>query len=403
MNIVLLHYTAPPEVGGVETALARQAQLLARAGHQVRVVTGRGEAWNARIPVEVLPLLDYRHPQVLRVKAALDEGQVPEEFQPLVDSIQSRLVSAIEGADVVIAHNIASMHHNLAFTAALYEIFQHEGSPRLILWHHDLAWTIPRYQREIHPGWPWSLLSELWPGARHVAVSPVRREQLSDLTGLPLWEITVIPSGLDLADFLNLPPRVVALFDQLDLTLAAPILLAPVRITRRKNLELAIGALAELRKSMPEAVLVVTGPCSQSALGRQYFEQLKKQRKQLGLEGAVHLLSEIATEGLPDESVAGFFRLSDALLLTSRDEGFGMPVLEAGLARLPIFCSGLPSLRALALDWATYFSPVDDPAHVADLIYKRLHNDPQYQMRVRVRRDYTWKAVYQNKVEPLLE
>ncbi len=402
MNIVLMHYTAPPEVGGVETALARQAQLLDRAGHQVRIVTGRGEVWNARIPVEVIPLLDYRHPQVLRVKAALDSGEVPQDFQPLVESIQVRLERAIEGADVVIAHNVASLHRNLAFTAALYNIFHQENSPRLILWHHDLAWTIPRFQREIHPGWPWSLLSQAWPSARQVAVSPERREQLADLTGLPLWEITVVPVGLDLADFLNLPSKAAALIDQLDLTMAAPILLTPTRVTRRKNLELAIGVLAELRKWMPEATLVITGPSSSSPLNRQYFDQLKQQRKELGLEGAVHLLAEIVPERLSDTVLAGFFRFSDALLLTSREEGFGMPLLEAGLARLPIFCTGLPSLRALALEWATYFSTVDDPANIAGLIYKRLHNDPQYEMRVRVRRDYTWKAVYQNKVEPLL-
>ncbi len=402
MNIVLLHYTAPPEVGGVETALARQAQLLTRAGHQVRIVTGRGAVWNARIPVEVIPLLDYRHPHVLRLKAGLDEGVVPEDFQGLVDTIQARLEIAIEGVDVVIAHNIASMHHNLAFTAALDNIFRKAGQPRLILWHHDLAWTIPRYQREIHPGWPWSLLSQVWPGAKQVAVSPERREQLADLTGLPLWEITVVPAGLDMADFLDLPARVSALIDQLDLTMSAPILLAPVRITRRKNLELGIETVGQLRKWMPDVALVVTGPISQSPLNRQYFEQLLQLRKQLGLEGTVHLLAEVATEDLPDAVVAGFFRLADGMLLTSREEGFGMPLLEAGLARLPIFCTGLPSLRALALEWATYFSPVDEPAHVAELIYKRLHSDPQYQMRVRVRRDYTWKAVYQNKVEPLL-
>jgi glycosyltransferase involved in cell wall biosynthesis len=70
MNIVLLHYAAPPVVGGVETVLARQAQLLVRAGHQVRVVTGRGQTWDAQIPVEVYPLLDSRHPKVLKAKPA---------------------------------------------------------------------------------------------------------------------------------------------------------------------------------------------------------------------------------------------------------------------------------------------------------------------------------------------
>ena len=36
MNITLIHYASPPVVGGVETVLARQAELFARAGHHVQ-------------------------------------------------------------------------------------------------------------------------------------------------------------------------------------------------------------------------------------------------------------------------------------------------------------------------------------------------------------------------------
>ena len=45
MNVALLHYSAPPIVGGVESVLAHHARLLSEAGHNVRVIAGRGEAW----------------------------------------------------------------------------------------------------------------------------------------------------------------------------------------------------------------------------------------------------------------------------------------------------------------------------------------------------------------------
>ena len=45
MNVAMLHYSAPPVVGGVESVLAHQAQLFNEAGHKVRVIAGRGEAW----------------------------------------------------------------------------------------------------------------------------------------------------------------------------------------------------------------------------------------------------------------------------------------------------------------------------------------------------------------------
>ena len=63
--MALLHYAAPPVVGGVESVLGHHARLMADAGHQVRVVAGRGEQMDARIPFVHLPLADSRHPQVL--------------------------------------------------------------------------------------------------------------------------------------------------------------------------------------------------------------------------------------------------------------------------------------------------------------------------------------------------
>src|SRR5207247_11073061 len=45
----------------------------------------------------------------------------------------------------------------------------------------------------------------------------------------------------------------------LELFEADPLLLLPVRMTRRKRIELAIDALAELRRTHPRAALVVTG------------------------------------------------------------------------------------------------------------------------------------------------
>ena len=156
MKIALLHYTAPPLVGGVETIVARLATQFVRAGHMVHILAGRGATWDARIPVEIIPRLYERHPQVLKERAALDSGTVPEEFEALVRSIEADLHRSLASTDVLIAHNAGCQNKNLALTAALYNISQSGRGPRLILWHHDLAWTDPRYRDELFPGWPWN-------------------------------------------------------------------------------------------------------------------------------------------------------------------------------------------------------------------------------------------------------
>jgi mannosylglucosylglycerate synthase len=404
MQIAILHYAAPPVVGGVEQVLAHQAELLARAGHTVRILAGRGAAWDERIPVVPFPQIDSRYPPALEIKAALDRGELPQAFEPLVETILLRLRELLAGVDLVIAHNVASLNKNMALTVALFRLSQTPGAPRLALWHHDLAWTTPRYQPELHPGWPWDLLRTPWPGVTQVTISPARQAELAALMGLPLEAVRVIPNGIDLQAALRISESGWELAGRRALASCAPLLLTPVRITRRKNLELALHITAALRERMPQAALVITGPPgAHNPSNLEYLRELQALRDRLCLAGAVHLLAEDCPEGLAEAEVTDLYQLADALLLPSREEGFGLPILEAGMARLPIFCTDLPPLVALAGEWATTFSPDADPQAVAGDIAARLERDPLYQMRRRVKLEFSWEAVYTRSIAPLLE
>ena len=404
MNIALLHYAAPPIVGGVESVMARQARQLARVGHQVRIIAGRGATWDAQIPVVVFPRMDFRHPDVLLANASLDEGRIPAEFEALVQKITRDLRRSLEGVDAVFVHNIASSNKNLALTAAVHQLSQTLRNTRFILFHHEMTWLSPKKQESLFPEWPWNLLRTPWQGARQVVPSRALQTDLANLMGLPPKQISVIPDGLDLIDFLGLSLRSVALLEKLPFTMAAPILLAPVRITSRKNLEISIRVLDALRMEYPEAILIITGPAGpHSPRNVKYFNKLKNLRARLKLDGAVFLMAELLPEGLPEVCMSDFYRLSDALLLTSKEEAVGATVLEAGLARLPVFCTDLPVFRNLAGAYADYFSLKDTPKQIAERIVNRLDSDPVYQLRKRVRQEYTWDAIYQSRIIPLLE
>jgi glycosyltransferase involved in cell wall biosynthesis len=403
MYVGIMHYAAPPVVGGVESVIQSHAQCFSRAGHTVRIFAGRGETTDARYPVELIPLLDSRHPKVLKVKASLDSGVVPDDFEPLVDQIEHELERVLSGVDVLIAHNIATLNKNLALTTALFNLSRKPEFPSLILWHHDLAWTTPRYQPELYDGYPWDLLRTAWPGVTHVVVSEERRKEFSSLTRLSPDSIKVIPAGIDLQGFLALNKQVHTLATQLDLYHAAPLLLTPVRVTKRKNLELALETTAHLREHLPAAQLVVTGPLgAHNPANVEYLKKLISLRKMLGMENAIHLMAEHVPDGLETESVAGFYRLADAMLLPSREEGFGIPILEAGMAMKPIFCSDLPPLRALAGPWAKYFDPDDKPGKIARMISQTLTESPTYNLRINIRNAFTWEAIYQSRIAPLL-
>jgi mannosylglucosylglycerate synthase len=403
MNVALLHYSAPPVVGGVESVLDHHARLMADAGYQASVLAGRGEQVDPRIPFVHLPLANSRHPEVLAVKAHLDAGIVPPEFSTLAGNLLADLSAHLSGVDLLIAHNVCSLNKNLALTAALKQLSGLPGSPRFIAWHHDLAWTTPRYQDELHEGYPWDLLRTAWPGVEHVVVSELRRTELRELLGLPDEAIAVIPNGVDLARFFKFENQTRSFIQRLDLLNAEPLLLLPVRITRRKNIELAIRTLGALREKYPRAALLITGPLGpHNPANVDYFAQLTALRSESGLEHAVHFLAELHSGFLPDAVVFDLYQLADALLMPSREEGFGIPILEAGLAGLPVFCADIPPLRSLGLEHASYFSPYGDPEQIAGLIASRLSGDPTFGLRARVRQGFTWEQVFRRQIQPFI-
>lgn len=402
-KIALLHYSAPPVVGGVESVLGHHARLMADAGHQVRIVAGRGKQTDPRIPFIHLPMADSRHPDVLAVKAELDAGHVPPKFAELVDSLTANLNHVLEDVDVLIAHNVCSLNKNLALTAAVWNLATHHKRSRMVLWHHDLAWTTPRYRDELHDGYPWDLLRGAWPGVKQVTISEMRQHELAELFQINRDEIAVIPNGVDIAKFHKLEEQTRQYVRRLDLLRAAPLLLLPVRITPRKNIELALHVCANLKQAFPDTKLVVTGPLGpHNPANMEYFDRLVVLRKELGVVNAVCFLAELTTEYISDEAVSDFYHLADALFLPSREEGFGIPILEAGLAGLPVFCSDIPPLRNLGGTHATYFSPDANPYELANTIADHLSSNPVFRLRSDVRRQYTWENIYDQHIAPLL-
>jgi glycosyltransferase involved in cell wall biosynthesis len=403
MKIALLHYSSPPIVGGVESVLAHHARLMTNAGHEVTILTGRGEVFDERIPVRVLPHLDSRGAEVMTVKALLDAGRYTPEFDKLCDQIKSELLNELNQFNVLIAHNVASLHKNLALTAALHQAMSLPNFPRMILWHHDLAWTTPRYRNELHDGYPWDLLRSNWNGVTQVVVSELRRRELAELMDISKDSIHVISNGVDLYAFFKFETQTIQIIEQLNLLNADPLFLLPVRLTPRKNIEQALFILAELRHHFPKAMLLVTGPEGpHNPANLAYKNYLFELRDQLKLQGSAHFIAESTSEFMPNAVIADFFRFADALLFPSREEGFGIPMIEAAFSNIPVFCADIPVLRELGGGDVTYFNADEVPKQIVRQISKRLGLEATSRFSRRAKHGYTWEQIYAIHIAPLI-
>jgi len=258
-TISILHYAAPPVIGGVESTIQHHARLLTEAGYAVQVIAGRGAAFHPQVAFHTLPEADSRHPQVESVAAALAEGRIPPEFEVLRARLRAQLRPLLSASRACIVHNAVTLHKNLPLTAALHDLAA-EGLTRILAWCHDFAWRDSLYTPSLHSGFPWDLLRTPWPNTVYVAVSEHRRGMLAGLLNLPPEEIALAPPGVDAHAFWNLQPQSIRLAERLNLWQAAPLMLLPARITRRKNIEFAIRVMAALVQARPTARLLVTGP-----------------------------------------------------------------------------------------------------------------------------------------------
>lgn len=410
-RIAILHYAAPPTIGGVEATMAYHARGLVQLGYRVRILSGSGAplAENQNIESFVDPLLGSMHPEVLQVKADLDRGHVPAAFADLQTRLSAILEDALQGCDVCLAHNIPTFNKNLALTAALADIHRRKIT-RVIAWCHDLAWTNPQYLPELHDGQPWDLMRQVWEGVRYVTVSESRRVELSQLLQLASEQITVVPPGVDLGVFFRWTPAMEGLVTKLHLGDADGILLLPARITRRKNIELALRILEALRtQSGRDFRLIVSGPPGpHNPANPGYLGELLNLRHTLHLEQSAHFLyalGEVDQPFIPDDQTMGaLYQFSDGLLFPSLQEGFGIPMLEAGLAGIPIFSADLPPMRATGGAEAYYFDPQSGaPQEIASAILNQLDSSPAYRLRLRVRQHYRWDAIIRDQIIPLVE
>ena len=155
-----------------------------------------------------------------------------------------------------------------------------------------------------------------------------------------------------------------------------------------KNLPVLLEAFAGVRRTHPNAQLVIAGDDPRHPEVRQRAAALP--------EGSVVLPGR-----LPESAVPDLYRGAAMVVLPSRAEGFGLPVIEAMACGVAVICSDLPVLREIA-DGVAVFCDPNDPAAFADAIGTMLDapdNAARRQLGIKRARTFTWERAAQQTVE----
>ena len=410
-HTAILHYTAPPVVGGVEAVIQAHARAFMEAGYPVTVVAGWGDGGALPPGVEFVRIseMDSRFQEIVEASEFLERGEVPNGFGSLVDQLEESLAETLARFDNVIAHNVFTKHFNLPLTAALHRLLDADTIRHCIAWCHDFTWTSPNSRSKVHPGYPWDLLRTRRSDTTYVVVSERRRRDLAALFGCPPEEIRVVYNGVDPRVLLGLSDEGGRLMERLGLLQSDLILLMPVRVTQAKNVEYALRVVAALKARGCRPRLVLTGPPDpHDVRSMAYFRSLQALRQELDLEAEMYFVFESGPDPerpfTIDEQVVGdLYRVCDMMFMPSHREGFGMPVLEAGLAGVPVVCSGgVPAAQEIGGADVMRFDEGEDPDRLAERILAWASESPVYCLRRRVRQTYTWQAIFRRELRPLL-
>ena len=154
-----------------------------------------------------------------------------------------------------------------------------------------------------------------------------------------------------------------------------------------KNLPLLLEAFARVRRTHPSCQLVIAGDDPRHPEVRQRAAGLP--------EGSVVLPGR-----LPESAVPDLYRGAAVVVLPSRAEGFGLPVIEAMACGVPVVCSDLPVLREIADEVAVFCDP-NDPDAFADAIGAILDTTgvgSRRQLGIERARSFTWERAAQQTV-----
>ena len=361
----LVTYSVKPRGGAVHTVYL--AEALHAAGYPVRLIAlgdpDVGFFRPVRAPVTIIPApphLPTLEERVFASVAALAEGLAPLAVAyPVLhtqDCISARAADQVRdaagtGRPVV----IRTVHHVDDFT-----------SPSLIDCQRRAILEPDRIL----------VVSEHW------------RDLLYRDYGT---KAEVVHNGVDAARFQAADP---AQTSELRRHVAAPdrpLILSVGGIEPRKGSDTLVQAIAALKKAGRHPVLAVVGGHSFQDY-RPYRDRVLASLPGLGLR----LDDDVVLVGtVPDAELPAWYAAADVLAFPSTKEGWGLAVLEAMSAGLPVVASDLPVFgEYLTSGRDALLVPVDDPAALAAALTAVL-DDPELAARLREKalataQGFTW-------------
>jgi glycosyltransferase involved in cell wall biosynthesis len=215
--------------------------------------------------------------------------------------------------------------------------------------------------------------------------------------GLPPDKLRLIPCGIDTEGrfFPAAAEERARLRAARSLPAGAKIGVFTGAVLPRKGVDVLVEAWRRVLDRCPGAMLLIVGPLDivEDQAQVDFVDRLRKRIDQLGLREAVRLVGRF-------DKVEEYLRLADLFVFASRQETFGISLIEGMACGLPSVVAAIEGVSADILDHESEGLLVgqEDPEAFADAV-TRLLNDPDLAREIglraveKVRRKFSIKSI----------
>jgi glycosyltransferase involved in cell wall biosynthesis len=382
------------EWGGTETTILETSRALRAQGHDVRIFTSLALSQTRRETLRGVPV--RRFPYSYPFWGLTDDARrdMDKKGGNLLSLSLLRALLLEPGVDLLHAHSGKRLGAAVRTAARLrglpYVITLHGG--HFVVPAARMSEMLAPIRRTVEWGRPFGMAM----GSRRVledadAVLCVGGDELAAARAhLPGKRVELMPNGVDCDAFASGDG------DAFRQAYAIPpgrrIVLCVSRIDDQKNQIGLVEALARLLPGHPDLHLVLLGPVTVAG----YRARLDARIAALGLGERVTLIPGLRAD---DPLLVGAFHAAAVFCLPSLHEPFGIVILEAWAAGLPVVAArigGIPSFTTDGVD--ILHAPPDEPDALAERLARLLADATLARRlaeagRAKARRDYDWQAI----------
>lgn len=382
------------EWGGTETTILQTSRALQALGQEVQIFTSRALSTRRQERIGGIPVKRFRYSYPYFGLSRQARHEMDRKGGNLLSLSLLWGLLREPGVDLLHAHSGKRLGGAVRTAARL------RGIPYVVTLHGghfaippgEMTQMLAPIDRTVE----WGRIAGMLLGSRRVladasAVLCVGADELEAArAALPTQRVELMPNGVDCAAFANGDGR--AFRNAYAIPAARRLLLCVSRIDYQKNQLGLVEAFAELLPHQPDLHLVLIGPITVAS----YHRRLRARIAELGLEQHLTLVPGLNHD---DPLLTAAFHAADLFCLPSLHEPFGIVILEAWAAGLPVVASrigGVPSFTVDGVD--CLHSDPHDSSHLARQI-DRLLRSPTLAQRLsaaglhKARTEFDWAVI----------